>query len=110
MPVVLHYLDDVHRQSLANDFALCLFPDGRLSPVVAQLIVNERIIRESGQQPLEIEAVGRLDVGRHNRGQRDLRKTGRGHDGPLRSWHADGRFATIMADGRRPGALYLVKS
>jgi hypothetical protein len=39
-----------------------------------------------------------------------LRKMGMGHDGLLRSWHADGRFATIMTDGRRHGALYVVKS
>jgi hypothetical protein len=83
MPVVLHYLDDVHRQFFANDVTRCPFLDGRLSPVVAQLIVNECIVRESGQQLLDIETVGRFDIGRHERrkrGRRDLRKTEGGHD------------------------------
>src|ERR1700758_3941831 len=112
MPVVLLYLDDVHRQFFADEVARCPFPDRRLSPVVAQLIVNECIVCESGQQPVEIEAVGRFDIGRHERrkrGRRDWWKTRRGHDGPLRSWNADGRFAPTMADGRRPSTLYLVK-
>jgi hypothetical protein len=77
------------------------------------LIVNERIVCEKNQQSLEIEAVGSFDVGRHQRrkgGQWDMRMRGREHDEPSRSWNADGRFATTIADRRRPGALYVVKN
>jgi hypothetical protein len=51
------------RQSFADDISFCPTPDGRFAPVVAQLIVDERIVGKIGYQPLQVEAVRRLDEG-----------------------------------------------
>jgi len=59
------YFGHVHRQSLADDIAFRSLFDGRLSPVVPQLITDESILGESCQKSLGIEAVCCFNVGGH---------------------------------------------
>src|SRR6202030_1123119 len=65
VPIVVDHLGYVHRQTLADDIVLRPLSDGRLSPVVPQLMIDESVLGESGQQSLEIETVGCFNVGRH---------------------------------------------
>jgi len=113
VPVMLYYLDDVHRQFFAYDVARCPFSDGLLSPVIAQLVVNQRIVCERGQYPFEVEVVGRLDVGCHQRrkrAERDLRKAGRRHGMTLEFVEYEWLHCTSIAADGASGALYFVKT
>jgi|ERR1700719_3410310 hypothetical protein len=88
-------------------------PYRRPSPVIAQLIVDEYIIAEGGDQPLEIEAVRRFDISCYRLRERSPnipRMTeGRHMVGSCTREEPDSWFAMSMAYLIGIGELYPMK-
>ena len=107
---VFDHVRHVHCQVCADDVAPRPFSSPWFTPVVAQLVVDESVVRERSHQSLRIEAVGCPDIGR-NRCEGKARAFGGREDVGIKnrfqSRLAD--VALIMTDGPWPRPLHFAK-